>query len=220
MLFSCCCSRPTMPSSIPSDVADTRAPSASLAPAAPSTSSAPRLSESPRSSTPSMSATEPRQMAPSPRHRSRCSFDTIHLFIGATAPVPRPSPPRLTPPRPRQPRHPRHCSSDTTCLCTTRRHVSGEFPRRLCTASSCLRRISTTARSPAPNPLLCSDPPPPRIRRACIPARVPPAHPTPTTLAKISCRILPQRPSLPSVRVCARVCQVCGLRRALPPPLN
>jgi len=92
-LFSCCCSRPTMSSGTPSDIADTRAQPAPSAPAEPLTPSTPCLSESSASSAPSMSATKPRQTAPQPRHRSRCSFNTTCLFIGATAPVPRPTPP-------------------------------------------------------------------------------------------------------------------------------
>ena len=91
----------------------------------------------------------------------------------ASAPLSRHKGPRHPGPRrpcPRQPRHRRHCSSDATYLCTTRRHGDGEFPRHTCTASSCLGSIITTARSPSPLPCLCS-----------APAR--PAHPAPFTLA-------------------------------------
>ena len=160
----------------------------SLTPAATSKSSArhhrrlpPRsFSASSTSSTPSISKMVSTTPASQP----------LLLRYHVNAPAPRPASSRPTPPCPRQPRHRRHCSSDATGICTNQRHVSGESPRRLCTASSCLGSVTMTARSPA-------HPPPTRSVRVF--ARVPPPTP-PRTLLQLPFRKYftapgPKRPS-------------------------
>jgi len=200
MLFSCCCSRPTTSSGVLSDVADTRAPSASSAPAAPSAFSTPRLSELSTSSRPSISATEPRQMAPP-------------LGIAAAAPLtprnplsaplldcvaPRPTPPRPTPPCPDNP------GTVVTALSTPQAPAP---PGATCPASSpdtfapplLALAVFLQPRACLPHPPYSTPLPPPLpcIRCVCVPARArtSSAHPAPITLANISCQNLPQRSS-------------------------
>jgi len=86
-----------------------------------------------------------------------CSGTKAHAVPAHAAPAHSPDNPG--------PRHHRHCSSYTTYLCS-RRDDSGEFPRHLCAASSCLgittnievlyaAHLEALAHSPSQMPLSC-----------------------------------------------------------------